>query len=801
MSFDASNLPERTRHFLEHGAPEGERQIEAFEAACQLRDEGATEAEAIQLVEGGAAKCGLPLPEARAAVKSAFKRTPREPIHKRNGGEAKPAKWKIVATYDYTDESGRVLFQCVRFEPKDFRQRQPDGKGGWTWNLKGVRLVLYRLPEVVKASEVWIVEGEKDCDTLAPLGLCATCNPLGAEKWRDEYGEALRGKSIVIVPDNDAPGRRHAEQVARALQAVAASVKIVKLTDTVKDASDFVATFTDRNEAAERLAMMAESAAEWTPAQSEAKSITPAGTPWPTPQPLPDDLPPVQPFDFDCLPGTLRPWLEDIAERMQCPPDFPAVGAMIALGSLIGRKIGIRPKRHDDWLVVPNLWGMVIGRPGLMKSPALEQALAPLNRLVAIARERYEAEAQEHKISAMLKEQRAKLAENEIKALLKDGKEAAAREAAKSIVAEADTAPVERRYKTNDPTVEKLAELLNQNPNGLLLHRDELVAFLRSLDKDGREDSRGFYLEAWNGTGDFTSDRVGRGTIRIEAAVVSIIGAIQPGPLSDYLQQAVRAGVGDDGLFQRLQLAVWPDTSKNWRNVDRWPDSDAKREAFAVFQYLDSLTASAVGADGAEGVPFLRFTPEAQEQFDSWRAGLEKTLRADCDHPAFEAHLAKYRKLVPALALILHLANRDNGPVTLAALQQALFWARYLESHARRIYAAVLRPDAVAARELAKHLTRGALGGKFTVREIYRKGWTGLASKEDAESATEILCELGWIRPVQSNAPSTGRPASPSFEINPQIRSTQPSQPPELTQPVSGSFGSEPTQELHGNES
>ncbi len=274
MSFDASNLPERTRRFLEHGAPEGERQKEAFEAACQLRDAGATEAEAIQLVEGGAAKCGLPLSEARAAVKSAFKRSRREPLHKGKCGEAVPAKRRIVATYDYTDEAGRVLFQCVRYEPKDFRQRQPDGKGGSTWNLKGVRLVLYRLPEVVKASEVWIVEGEKDCDTLATLGLCATCNPLGAEKWRDEYNEALHGKSVVIVPDNDAPGRRHGEQVARVLHGVAASVKIVKLPDTVKDASDYVATFTDKAEGAERLAVMAEGAAEWTVAQSDANPTT-----------------------------------------------------------------------------------------------------------------------------------------------------------------------------------------------------------------------------------------------------------------------------------------------------------------------------------------------------------------------------------------------------------------------------------------------------------------------------------------------------------------------------------------------
>ena len=488
---------------------------------------------------------------------------------------------------------------------------------------------------------------------------------------------------------------------------------------------------------------------------------------WLTPKPLPADLPAVQPFDFACLPGTLRPWLEDIAERMQCPPDYPAVGAIIALGSIVGRKVGIRPKRQDDWLIVPNLWGMAVGRPGLMKTPALEQALAPLNRLAAEAMEKYEAKSEEHAVSTLLDDQRAKLAEKAIFGLLKGGNEAAARELATANLQNTDTAPVLRRFKVNDPTVEKLGELLNENPNGLLLHRDELVGFLKSLDKEGREDSRAFFLEAWNGTGDFTSDRIGRGTVRIEAVTVSILGAIQPGPLSDYLRQAVRCGAGDDGLLQRFQLAVWPDTAKEWRNVDRWPDTKAKNDAFEIFCYLDTLSAAALGADTADRIPFLRFSPGAQDRFDVWRAELEKILRSDCDHPAFEAHLAKYRKLVPALALVLHLANRDTGPVTLAALEQSLLWANYLESHARRIYSAVLRPDAGAARELAKHLQRGDLPAKFTLRETYRKGWTGLASKEDAEAATEILCDLGWIRPAYGSAVASGRPASPTFETHP----------------------------------
>ena len=262
-------LPDRTRNFLEHGAPEGTRNREAFEAATQCRDAGASEAEARELIEQGAARCGLPLAEARNAVKSAFKKLAREPITKHNG--EMPSKRKIVKAYPYHDESGNVLFECVRFEPKGFAQRQPDGRGGWMWNLQGVRLVPYRLPEILKATgEVWIAEGCKDCDTLAGLGFTATTNPMGEGKWRSDYNEPLRGKSVVICGDNDAPGRRHVEQVARSLHGIAASVKIVRLPDAVndakvKDVSDFLATFTDKAEAAERLALLAEGAGEYQP--------------------------------------------------------------------------------------------------------------------------------------------------------------------------------------------------------------------------------------------------------------------------------------------------------------------------------------------------------------------------------------------------------------------------------------------------------------------------------------------------------------------------------------------------------
>jgi hypothetical protein len=269
-------------------------------------------------------------------------------------------------------------------------------------------------------------------------------------------------------------------------------------------------------------------------------------------------------------------------------------------------------------------------------------------------------------------------------------------------------------------------------------------------------------------------NRIGRGTVRIPSNTLSILGGIQPDPLSAYVRQAVRGGIGNDGLLQRFQICVWPDAPNKWENVDRWPNTEAKNEAFAVFEYLEHLTAESVGAvKPEEGIPFLRFTDDAQERFDAWRAELEGKLRSDIEHPAFEAHLAKYRKLVPALALLSHLADRNTAPVSLDALNKALLWAIHFEAHARRIYSAVLRPDTAAARELAKHLQRGDVPERFKLREIYRKGWTGLGSKEDAEAAAEILCDLGWIR-IAADAPSRlpgapGRAASQMFEVNPKI--------------------------------
>ncbi len=153
----------------------------------------------------------------------------------------------VAATYRYCDEDGRLLLEAVRFLPKRFLQRRPDGTGGWAWDVKGVRRVLYRLPELIAADPaepVFIVEGEKDVESVRALGLVATCNPMGALKWHSVARDAanvLRGRQVVIIPDADFEGKAHAAQVARALRGAAGSVRMLELPGAGKDATDWIA--------------------------------------------------------------------------------------------------------------------------------------------------------------------------------------------------------------------------------------------------------------------------------------------------------------------------------------------------------------------------------------------------------------------------------------------------------------------------------------------------------------------------------------------------------------------------------
>jgi len=314
--------------------------------------------------------------------------------------------------------------------------------------------------------------------------------------------------------------------------------------------------------------------------------------------------------------------------------------------------------------------------------------------------------------------------------------------------------------------------LHRQNLNGLLVHRDELVSLLRSLDREDQAEARGFYLTGWNGDSAYTFDRIGRGlNLHIPAVCLSMLGSTQPGRIAEYVRHAVRGGAGDDGLIQRFGLLVWPDGGGEWRNVDRWPDSDAKRTAYKVFEHLDRLEPDTVGAQRDEGIdgekdglPYLRFDADALALFVEWRTDLDARLRSGDLHPAMESHLAKYRKMVPGLALILHLADGGTGPVSHAATLQALAWSELLESHAARAYASVSAPDVAAAKAILARSRKGDLPATFAGWQVWRPGWALLSDRQQVNDALALLVDLGWL--AASRTDTGGRPAT-AYTVNP----------------------------------
>lgn len=214
--------------------------------------------------------------------------------------------------------------------------------------------------------------------------------------------------------------------------------------------------------------------------------------PWENPKPLPDGLLPVDTLDPRWLPDRLRKWIEDISDRMQCPLDYPAATAYAAAGSLIGRRCGIRPKRRDDWLELPNLWACLVGRPGTKKTPALNQVLMPLNVLEAEAREeQHTARASYERsleASRLMKDQ----ARNSAKEKAKQG--AGLEKISEALDIAMPAEPKAKRYVTSDCSYEALGVLLRDNPNGMLAVRDEVLTLLNNLSREDNHSARGFFL-------------------------------------------------------------------------------------------------------------------------------------------------------------------------------------------------------------------------------------------------------------------------------------------------------------------
>jgi len=701
--------------------------------------------------------------------------------------KTKSSKSREVARYRYEDKEGNHAFDVVRFNPKDFRPERTDGKR----TLDGVTRVPYRLPQMLagikEGRNIILLEGEKDCDNAENIGLTATTFAGGARKWREEYSKWFQEAKVICLPDNDDEGRKGMHHIASEISKVAKSVRWLELPDIPEkgDLSDWL-NITDNDKKA--FEILVTNAPHWDPNSlnitladlelgERLNILNSVNENWQEPQEISPELLPVEKLKAELLPTPLRDWLVDIAHRMQVPIDFPAGACVVVMSSIIGTRLSICPKKKDSWQVVPNLWGGLIQKPSQLKSPPVKEVLLPMKKLEAEAFKKFEEDNIEYERELRKFEMRQKILEKKLAAALNKNNSSEISNAEidlEKLESNPPKEPILRRYQTQDTTIEKLQDMLSENPQGIFIFRDELNGFLMKMKKDGHDEDEDFHIEGWAGDGSFTLDRIGRGTVRSELICESIFGTIQPTRIIPHIRQT-KSDTKNSGFIQRFQIMLYPD-SDDWEYIDKSPNSAAARRAFNCFKEIANMDFRTLKGCVAEDnkIPYMRFSEEAQELFVAWLHDLQEKLINTDDSPVLREHFGKYRSLMPSLALQFHLIDiadgMSSGPVSLSAAQMAAEWCGYLESHSRRIYGMAEDITARAAGSLAKKILAGKLDDSFKAWEVRRKGWELLTEKDVVKGALIELVEAGWLREIHCKPEKSGGRPSVEYQINPKVK-------------------------------
>ena len=465
---------------------------------------------------------------------------------------------------------------------------------------------------------------------------------------------------------------------------------------------------------------------------------------WPEPQEIAPVLPAAPSFDFDMLPEVLKDFVRDASERMGVPLDYLAVPLVLSAAASLGSGWAVCPKASDKgWKESPVLWGGIVAPPGSKKSPCLQLAAKPLQRIEAKLAEKYRAEKESYDLERRL-----------------------AKSGDPSMLTKRE--PKQQRAIVNDVTYQKLAELCSTSAHGLLAQSDEISGMLGAWTMKGQEAARGFYLTAWSGDQPYVVDRKETGTTSIDRLSIVISGGVQPSVLAVIVTAAKSNGAANDGLIQRFQLFVYPDPHSAPAEADRAADLAAQERAWGQIERLRDLTPSSLGVEEEAGTGrgILHFDAEAQAVFDDLREKIKKAaLRPNVD-PLLAAHLAKMAGAIAKIAMLIHLLDGGTGNISLSAMEKAARWSVYMRAHARRIYALWRVSEADGMGRILSEIKGGKLTDGFTARDVARKGWHGLKTVEAVDSALNLLVQAGWLRTRQSVGEAGGRPTV-QYIINP----------------------------------
>lgn len=657
----------------------------------------------------------------------------------------------------------------------------PAGRG-WRPDLDHLAgaLPLYRLAAVAAdpAAPVVFHPGERDVyrATMAGLAGVHTTTVLGAAYLHRTDLGPLGGRDVAVVAEASVHGGAWAEAVAaRARAAGARRVVTLRLDEPLPGAATeawlhaggtapaWAATLEaagiPARPSADPVVLSQLARAEPAPARARPAEVVPAAEP----SPLPAGRVPSERLDLGMLPEPFRAFVAATAARAECAPDLPAAAVMVALAAVAGRALRVRPDPEGAETVVPNLWGALVTAAPVTAGPAVAGVLAALDHLEARAHSDFtqaqatwRARRAAYRTAVQAWRRRVRESPPERHAL----------GALAAVYPEPPLRPRRRRHQTATGRVDALIHLLNGSPAGLLLRADDLGGWLRRLVRPGNEGERHFLLRCWDGSAPgLDYDRPEGESLHCDHPCLSVLGWTSPEACRRLLAHP-EAGPAAAELLGRFALLVVADGAAPPPAPAPAAEAagDGRARAFQVFERLEAYL-----RPGA--APVVPFSPAAATHGLAWRAALDARLRVG---DPLAPHLMAQRKAMPALALLIHAAeqaDRERGPeaVPLAAAERATAWCDLLLAHARRLHG-VEAPAVDGARALLERIAAGELPSPFTVRDVYRRHWTGLGSPDAARAAVAVLERHAYL--AAEPVPTTSRGGKPTrrYHIHPQVR-------------------------------
>ncbi|MFD0417287.1 DUF3987 domain-containing protein [Streptomyces sp. NPDC127108] len=697
---------------------------------------------------------------------------------------------QVAAEYLYPDEHGEVLYLVRRLEPgyngerKTFRQFRPDGTPG----VKGVRRVLYRLPDVIRQAQaggiVVVVEGEKDVDTLAQMDVIATCNVGGAGKWHDDYTAALRGSSeVVVVADRDEPGRKHAAAVEDSLKRAGIPVRVLE-SDRAKDMTDHIragGTFDDlvppTRTAPTQIDSSNSSEPLWGP--EDAATIPSAGIDgtenkgggpcWDPPLPVPRQTLPA--FPTDVLGDSLAAWVRAQSASLNVSDDLLAFSALGTISAALGGRAQVKVK--DGWDAENVcLYCLGLADSSARKTPALDAASAPMRDRIGQLREEQRALVEQNEQEIRITEKELATVENDV------SRNKATKEDARAVLdtlLELKGQPGLPKAFVGDVTLEALGKVMGENGGRMALHESEAGFFkaCAGLYGNGRADIT-LVLKAYSGTG-HEIDRVGRGHAWMPRTALTLTLIIQPGVVEH--MEKDNPEFKSSGFLNRFLYALPAPMPPGSFDTPEVPSGVALDYAQRIVRLVDDVWPN-------ENVRTLTLTARARKVFAEFYNQTEHD-KADGGqlHDITEWAGKLCGQIIRLAACLALYESSAASEIDEDAMTRAVCLSPYLVAHARAAFALMSR-DGDSGRKLLRDILDrlpDLLADDFTVtarkiRESFKgRKATGSAGAVDAEAikdAMDELEELGWVAeiPAPPRKPGQrGQRPSPKYDVHPWI--------------------------------